>query len=88
MHTLKQRYHVGKKVAIGISSEEEKSNLAEEKCIMNPASLVAPAGCGGRLGGGDSLLLDRDGVGGILRRCHGSRISPSDENEVGLTLIN
>ena len=48
---------------------------------MNPESLVAPAGCGGRLGGGYSLLLDRDGVGGPLCRCHGSRIYPSDQDD-------
>ena len=51
---------------------------------MNPASLVAPAGSGDRLGGGDSLLLDRDGVGGLPCRCHGSGIVSSDENEIGL----
>ena len=48
---------------------------------MNPESLVAPAGCGDRLGGGDSLLLDRDGVGGPLCRCHGSRVSPSVQED-------
>ena len=48
---------------------------------MNPESLVTPAGCGGRLGGGDSLLLDRDGVGGPLCRCHGSRTSPSVQDD-------
>ena len=31
VHTLKQRYHVVKKMTIGLSSVGEKSNLAEEE---------------------------------------------------------